>query len=265
MKFLLQDCFGDHLGFVLGDRRGRKVAAHGIFHDLIVFAATKQDSDAAVFMRALVVPVKRFKVESQLAHMFGFEADSLRLMSYLTPDKKPIGYSLDRTMAEHGYNRDKLPRLGHIPHSKAGIPLLALKFMGRKSVALQTEGLGKQAFHGRIVILVNEHSTGAAEMLAQLALENRFATIVGSHTPGRLVSRSGVKFEKGYTLILPVAAYMSWSGTGCRSRRTGRLRPRLRLPSAPSGRPMDVAGRPAALQRLLLHSLRCAACGREIS
>jgi C-terminal processing protease CtpA/Prc len=137
----------------------------------------------------------------------------LRLMSYLTPGKMPIGYSLDRKMAEKGYNREKLPRLGHIPRTKLEIPLLALKFLGRKSVALQTEGLGKHAFHGRIVILVNEHSTGAAEMLVQFAQENRLATIVGSHTPGRLVSRSGVKLGQGYTLILPVAAYMSWNGT----------------------------------------------------
>ena len=50
-------------------------------------------------------------------------------------------------------------------------------------------------------------------MLVQFAQENRLATIVGSHTPGRLVSRSGVKLGKGYTLILPVAAYISWNGT----------------------------------------------------
>ena len=76
-----------------------------------------------------------------------------------------------------------------------------------------TEGLGRRPYHGRIVILVNEHSTGAAEMLAQFARENRLATIVGSKTAGRLVSRSGIKIGNGYTLVLPVAAYTSWNGT----------------------------------------------------
>jgi C-terminal processing protease CtpA/Prc len=115
-------------------------------------------------------------------------------------------------MAEHGYDRDKLPRFGHIPRFKFELLPLALKFAGKKSVALMTEGLGRRPFHGRIVILVNEHSTGAAEMLAQFAHENRLATIVGSKTAGRLVSRCGIKIGNGYTLVLPVAAYTSWSG-----------------------------------------------------
>jgi carboxyl-terminal processing protease len=137
----------------------------------------------------------------------------LRVMSYLTADKVPIGFSLGRSMTEHGYDRDKLPRFGHIPRFKLELLPLALKFAGKKSVALMTEGLGRRPFHGRIVILVNEHSTGAAEMLAQFAHENRLATIVGSKTAGRLVSRSGIKIGNGYTLVLPVAAYTSWKGS----------------------------------------------------
>jgi C-terminal processing protease CtpA/Prc len=137
----------------------------------------------------------------------------LRLMSYLTPRKQPIGFSLDRPTAERGYSKDALPRLDHIPRSKLEIPWLAFKFMGKKSVALETEGLGDRRFHRKIVILANEHSTGAAEMLIQFAQENRLATVVGSKTPGRLVSRTGIKLGNGYTLVVPVAAYMSWNGT----------------------------------------------------
>jgi C-terminal processing protease CtpA/Prc len=51
---------------------------------------------------------------------------------------------------------------------------------------LEISGLGRQSFHGRVVILVNEHTTGAAEMLAQFAQENGLGTIVGNKTPGRL-------------------------------------------------------------------------------
>lgn len=137
----------------------------------------------------------------------------LRLMSYLTPRKQPIGFSLDRPTAERGYTKETLPRLDHIPRSKLEIPWLAFRFMGKKSVALETEGLGDRPFHRKIVILANEHSTGAAEMVIQFAQENRLATVVGSKTPGRLVSRSGIKLGKGYTLVVPVAAYMSWNGT----------------------------------------------------
>ena len=136
----------------------------------------------------------------------------LRLMSYLAPDRRPVGYSLDRTTAEQGYDRETLPRLNGIPRSKFEIPLLALKFLGKKSVVLQTEGFGRQNFHGRTAILVNEHTTGAAEMLTQFAQENGLATVVGTHTPGCLVSRSAFKIGHGYRVVIPVAAYLSWNG-----------------------------------------------------
>jgi carboxyl-terminal processing protease len=136
----------------------------------------------------------------------------LRLMSYLTPSKLPIGYSVDRPTAERGYDRTKLPKLGHIPKSKLELPFLAVKFVGKKSVVLETEGLGRQNFHGRIAILVNEHTAGAAEMLAQFAQENGLATILGTKTPGRLVSRSAFKIGHGYRIVIPIAAYLSWQG-----------------------------------------------------
>jgi carboxyl-terminal processing protease len=136
----------------------------------------------------------------------------LRLMSYLTPDKKPIGYSLDRPTAERGYDREKLPRFNRIPKSKLEVPLLALKYASKKSVVLETEGLGNKKFHGKVVMLVNEHSTGAAEMVTQFAKENGLATVVGSKTPGHLVARSPFKLGFGYRLTIPIGAYVSWRG-----------------------------------------------------
>ena len=136
----------------------------------------------------------------------------LHLMSYLTPSKVPVGYSLDRPTAERGYDKASLPKLDHIPKSKLEIPLLALKFFGKKSVVLETAGLGTQSFHGRVVILVNEHTTGAAEMLVQFAQENGLGTIVGNKTPGRLVSRSAFKIGNDYRVVIPIGAYISWKG-----------------------------------------------------
>ena len=114
-------------------------------------------------------------------------------MSYLTPDRLPVGYSKNRTMAQKHENPFSLPVFDKVPRSKLAIPGLALKFMGKTSVFLYTEALGKRSHHGRTAILVNEHTTGAAEMLAQFAQENKLATIVGTKTPGRLVSRSASK------------------------------------------------------------------------
>ena len=117
----------------------------------------------------------------------------LTLMSYLTPDRLPIGYSRNRKMAVEGKDPASLPVFDKIPRSKLAIPGLAVKFLGKTSVYLYTERLGEDAYRGRVVMLVNEHTTGAAEMLAQFAKENQLATLVGEKTPGRLVSRTGNK------------------------------------------------------------------------
>jgi carboxyl-terminal processing protease len=138
---------------------------------------------------------------------------NLRLMSLLTPTRLPVGYSLDRATAESGTPKERLPRLGKIPSQKWELIPLAIRLGTKKSVVLETEGLGPQSFHGHIVILVNEHTTGAAEMVTLFAKENSLATIIGTKTPGRLISRTGTKVGAGYQLVFPVAAYQSWNGT----------------------------------------------------
>jgi C-terminal processing protease CtpA/Prc len=163
----------------------------------------------AVF-REKIPNVKRLVID--LRGNPGGGIGGIQLMSYLTPAKVPIGYSLDRPTAERGFDKDSLPRFGRVPKSKLEIPLLAIKFLGKKSVVLETSGLGKQSFHGRVVVLVNEHTTGAAEMLAQFVQENGLGTIVGSKTPGRLVSRSAFKIGNDYRIVIPIGAYMSWAG-----------------------------------------------------
>ena len=75
-----------------------------------------------------------------------------------------------------------------------------------------TEGLGRQKFHGRIVVLVNEHTSGAGEMVAGFAKENKLATIVGNRTAGRLLGGEGFKVGAGYIAFLPVGCYLSWGG-----------------------------------------------------
>jgi len=137
----------------------------------------------------------------------------LRLMSYLTPGKKEVGYSLTRARKEKGYAREKLPRFGHIPSHKATLFWLALRYgFIDKSILVVTEGFGPQKFHGRVVLLVNEHTASAGEMVAAFAEENGLATIVGTKTAARLLSGSTFKAGSGYIVGLPVAAYLTWQG-----------------------------------------------------
>lgn len=106
------------------------------------------------------------------------------------------------------------------------IPGLAIKFFGKTSVFLYTEGQKAAAYSGRVAILVNEHTTGAAEMFAHFAQENRLATIVGTKTLGRLVSRSASKLGFGYRLVIPVAAYLSAKGSQIDGKRNNARLPR---------------------------------------
>ncbi|GAC1437621.1 MAG: hypothetical protein NVS1B11_01790 [Terriglobales bacterium] len=54
--------------------------------------------------------------------------------------------------------------------------------------------------------------TSAGEMVSAFAEENNLAVIVGTKTPGRLLSGSAFKVGHGYILGLPVAAYLTWQG-----------------------------------------------------
>jgi carboxyl-terminal processing protease len=138
----------------------------------------------------------------------------LRLMSYLTPDRRPVGYSLTKRRAAKGYRKEDLTRFGRIPSRKVALLGLLLRYaFVDKSIAVVTEGLGPQPFHGRVVLLLNEHSTSAAEMVAAFARENQLATIVGTKTPGRLLSGSFFKVGHGFVLGLPAAAYLTWQET----------------------------------------------------
>jgi carboxyl-terminal processing protease len=137
----------------------------------------------------------------------------LRLMSYLTPGKLEVGYSLTRKRRERGYRREDLTRFERIPSHKATLFWLAARYaFVDKSILVVTEGLGKRHFHGRVVLLVNEHTASAGEMVAAFAEENHLATIVGAKTPGRLLSGSAFKVGHGYILGLPVAGYLTWQG-----------------------------------------------------
>ncbi len=138
---------------------------------------------------------------------------ALRLMSYLTPDRLPVGHSVTRSRARKGYDKERLAHFGRIPAHKWELPWLALRYgFIDHSIVLVTEGLGPQPFHGRIAILVNQHSASAAEMVAAFAQENGLATIVGTKTPGRLVGSRPFKLPDGYFLVLPVGAYLTWGG-----------------------------------------------------
>ncbi|MCC7241469.1 MAG: hypothetical protein IT180_06065 [Acidobacteria bacterium] len=138
----------------------------------------------------------------------------LRLMSLMCPDRRGVGYSVSRAVAQRGFDKERLPAFDRIPTSKLGVIPLAIKFArARRSVAIFTEALGAQRHHGRTVLLVNEHSASAAEMVAAFASESGLATVVGTRTPGRLVATSGFKVGFGYRVALPVAAYFTWNGT----------------------------------------------------
>ena len=168
-----------------------------------------RETDAAV--RAL--NCKRLIID--LRGNFGsVGAGNLRLMSYLTPERIPVGYSLTRGRAEEGYQREALPRFGRIPRWKIqGLPILWRFRKLDKSIVVVTEGLGPQAFHGNIVLLVNRHTISGAEIVAQFAKEHGLAVIVGERTAGKSLSFGTFQLPYEYRFLFPIGDYVTWSGT----------------------------------------------------
>ena len=140
----------------------------------------------------------------------------LRLMSHLTPDKIPIGFTVTRKLAEKGLDKSKMRRFDRLPTelpNPLAIAYMALKYAGRdSSVLLVSEGLSTRRWHDSIVILINEHTVSAGEMVAAFASENGLATLMGVETAGRLIPGSGCKVGHGYMLIMPNADYVTWQG-----------------------------------------------------
>jgi len=173
---------------------------------------------------------------------------SLRLMSYLTPGKLEIGYSLTRRRFRKGYKKEKLTRISKIPATKAQLLMMALRFkllQRDRSMVLATEGLGPQPFHGHTVVLINEHSHSAAEMVASFAKENHLATLVGSKTSGEVLGGANFDLPGQYVLRMPVAGWYTWQGECIEGRGVD---PDVTVENSPASL---AAGRDAQLEKAL--------------
>jgi carboxyl-terminal processing protease len=100
-----------------------------------------------------------------------------------------------------------------MPRTRAALALTLARFAFRdKSLVLLTQGLGPQPFHGKIVILVNEWTNSAAEMVASFAADYRLATIVGNKTAGNVLGAANFRVGSGYWLRLPVFGWYTSQG-----------------------------------------------------
>lgn len=166
-------------------------------------------------------PVRRLIVD--LRGNTGGGIGVLRMMSLLTPDKIQVGLFTKGNAAvgtaepkRQDFALDRIPR-----HKWELIPLtlqftaaMARPVLKRHSpvIAIVTEGLGPQLFHGRIVLLINRHTASANEMLVAFARENGLATIVGEPTPGRVLGGKTFKLPYGYRVAMPVGEFRTSEG-----------------------------------------------------
>src|SRR5437879_12744532 len=73
-----------------------------------------------------------------------------------------------------------------------------------RSIRLMTEGLGPKPFHGKVVVLINEHTLSAGEMVAAFIAENDLATRVGTRTGGQVLG--GGNFTIGHDVVVRLPA-----------------------------------------------------------
>jgi carboxyl-terminal processing protease len=135
-----------------------------------------------------------------------------RLASYMCPGQMPIGYSLTPRRLRMGYKREDLPCVP-MPRSRMKLLWTLARFSFRdKSIFLLTQALGPQPFHDKIVLLVNEWTNSAAEMVTGFVAENGLATIIGKRTAGNVLGAANFKVGKGYWVRLPVFGWYTGKG-----------------------------------------------------
>jgi len=134
------------------------------------------------------------------------------LASYLCASQVAIGHSLTPQRLRTGYDIKSLIRVP-IPGNRAQLIGTLGRFAFQdKSIMLLTQGLGFQPFHNRVVILMNEHTNSAAEMVANFAVESRLATTVGVKTPGNVLGASNFRLAGNYWLRIPVFGWYTPQG-----------------------------------------------------
>jgi carboxyl-terminal processing protease len=183
--------------------------------------------------RALVTVADCSRLIIDLRGNLGGFVGSLRLMSHLTPGRVPVGYSLTRNGEDRNWQPDQLACIDRLPSNRLDTLKMAVRFLvlhRDRSIRLATEGLGPKAFHGRVVILVNEHTLSAGEMVAAFAQENGLARIVGRRTGGQVLGGGNFNVGQGFVLRFPAAAWYTWKGTVVEGRGVS---PEVDVPLAP--------------------------------
>ena len=136
-------------------------------------------------------------------------------MSLLSSASKPIGYSLTRNAIRKGSKKEDLPKIDRIPKGKMEQIGMAIRFkiLNRdRSIVLATENLGISALVGATVLLVNDQTRSAAEMVVAFCKEHKLATVVGQKTPGEVLGAVNYKLLNGYRLRMPIATWYTWAG-----------------------------------------------------
>jgi C-terminal processing protease CtpA/Prc len=135
-----------------------------------------------------------------------------RLASYLCAGKIPIGYSLTPARLRRGYDRTALPEVV-MPVGKIELMRTLARYAVRdKSVVLLTQGLGVQPFHGNVVVLFNEWTSSAGEMVASFTAENGLATTIGTTTAGKVLGAINFPLGGGYSIRQPVFGWYTSKG-----------------------------------------------------
>ena len=113
------------------------------------------------------------------------------VLAVVIPSSRPA-YSLTRKRRERGYRREELTRFGRIPSRKSTLFWLAARYaFVDKSILVVTEGLGPRRFHGRVVLMVNEHTASAGEMVAE----------GGASRPATIATKSGETYHNSESTL----------------------------------------------------------------
>lgn len=169
-----------------------------------------------------------------------------RIASFLCPTSVPIGHSLTPQRLRAGYRVQDLPREVMPSNAWELMSALTRYAVKDKSLMLMTSAVGPQPFHGRLVVLVNEWTNSAGEMLAAFAREQAGAQVVGQRTRGNVLGAANFKVGGGYWFRLPVFGW--YTSRGCSLEGAG-VSPDVQV--SPEGLSDGVDDQLAAAQRIV--------------
>ncbi len=144
---------------------------------------------------------------------FGYDLTAARMLAWLVPESKPVGYMLGRQRADAGplppEQRDRLPVASGAYQFDLYRKLLARNGVTAGACESWSED---ERVTGPLMVLVDERTSAAVEGAVEYLQHIDRGTVVGAETAGAAVDAELFPLSNGWVAVVPVAVWVTWEG-----------------------------------------------------